>query len=104
MEIVVVWSDSAIEELRSIYDYLYFQASKRVADKISNAIVDKSLLLEETPRAGQKEELLTHLNKEIRYLIEGNYKIVYWIDENIVSIATVFDCRQNPQKLKSKNP
>lgn len=99
MEIVVVWSDSAIEELRSIYDYLYFQASKRVADKISN----KTLLLEQTPRIGQKEDLLTHLNKEIRYLIEGNYKIVYWIDDNIVSIATVFDCRQNPQKLKSKN-
>ncbi len=104
MEIVVVWSDSAIEELRSIYDYLYFQASKIVADKISNAIVDKTLLLEQTPRVGQKEDLLMHLNKEIRYLIEGNYKIVYWIDENIVSIATVFDCRQNPKKLKSKNP
>jgi toxin ParE1/3/4 len=103
MEIVVVWSDVAIEELRSIYDYLYFQASKRVADKISNAIVDKTLLLEQTPRVGQKEEMLAHLNKEIRYLIEGNYKIVYWIDENLVSIATVFDCRQNPHKLKSKN-
>lgn len=70
---------------------------------MSNAIVDKTLLLEKTPRIGQKEDLLTHMNKEIRYLIEGNYKIVYWIDDNIVSIATVFDCRQTPQKLKSKN-
>ena len=103
MEIVVVWTDVAIEELRSIYDYLYFQASKSVADKISNAIVDRTLLLEQTPRLGQKEEMLAHLNKEIRYLIEGNYKIVYLVDENLVSIATVFDCRQNPQKLKSKN-
>ena len=102
MEIVVVWSDTAIEELRSIYDYLYFQVSKRVADKISNAIVDKTLLLEQTPRVGQKEEMLAYLNKEIRYLIVGNYKIVYWIDENLVSVATVFDCRQNPQKLRIK--
>lgn len=103
MEIVVIWSDSAIEELRSVYDYLYYHAGKRVADKISNAIVDRTLLLEQTPRVGQKEEMLAHLNKEIRYLIEGNYKIVYWIDQDIISIATVFDCRQNPQKLKSKN-
>jgi plasmid stabilization system protein ParE len=103
MEIVVLWSDSAIDELRAIYDYLYFQANKRVADKISNAIVDKTLLLEQTPRVGQKEEMLAHLNKEIRYLIEGNYKIVYWIDENLVTIATVFDCRMDPKKLKSKN-
>ena len=103
MEIVVVWSDNAIEELRSIYDYLYFNVSKKVADKISNAIVDKTLLLEQTPRVGQKEEMLAHLNKEIRYLIEGNYKIVYWIDDDIISIATVFDCRMDPKKLKSKN-
>ena len=103
MEIVVVWSDNAIEELRSIYDYLYFNVSKKVADKISNAIVDKTLLLEQTPRVGQKEEMLAHLNKEIRYLIEGNYKIVYWIDDDIISIATVFDCRMDPKKFKGQN-
>jgi len=95
-------TDTAIEELRAIYDYFYFKVGKPVADKISNAIVDKTLLLEQTPRIGQKEELLASMNKEIRYLIEGNYKIVYWIDENLVSIATVFDCRQNPKKLKIK--
>jgi plasmid stabilization system protein ParE len=103
MEIVVVWSDTAIEELRSIYDYFYFLADKRVADKISNAIVDKTLLLEQNPRVGKKEEMLAHLNKEIRYIIEGNYKIVYWFDEDIISIATVFDCRMDPKKLKRKN-
>ena len=103
MEIVVVWSDNAIEELRSIYDYLYFNVSKKVSDKFSNAIVDKTILLEQTPRVGQKEEMLAHLNKEIRYLIEGNYKIVYWIDDDIISIATVFDCRMDPKKLKRKN-
>jgi len=102
MEIVLVWSDTAIEDLRSIYDYLYFQASKKVADKISNAIVDKTLLLEQSPRIGQKEEMLAHLKKEIRYLIEGNYKIVYWIDDDLISIATVFDCRMNPKKLKAR--
>ena len=103
MEIVVIWSDTAIEELRDLYDYFYTKASKRVADKITNAIVDKTLLLEQTPHMGQKEEMLAHLKKGIRYLVQGNYKIVYWIDENLVTIATVFDCRQDPKKLKSKN-
>ncbi|MBI5540074.1 MAG: type II toxin-antitoxin system RelE/ParE family toxin [Bacteroidia bacterium] len=103
MEIIVVWSDSAIEELRNIYDYYYSKASKRVADKITNSIVDKTILLEITPRIGQKEELLAHFKQEIRYLVQGNYKIVYLIKENIVSIATVFDCRQDPIKLKIKS-
>jgi plasmid stabilization system protein ParE len=103
MEIIVVWSDSAIEELRNIYEYYYSKASKRVADKITNSIVDKTIMLEITPRMGQKEELLAHFKQEIRYLVQGNYKIVYLIEENIVSIATVFDCRQDPIKLKIKS-
>jgi toxin ParE1/3/4 len=103
MEIIVVWSDSAIEELRNIYEYYYSKASKRVADKITNSIVDKTIMLEITPRMGQKEELLAHFKQEIRYLVQGNYKIVYFIEENIVSIATVFDCRQDPIKLKIKS-
>ena len=60
-------------------------------------------MLEETPRIGQKEEYLAHLKQEIRYLVHRNYKIVYIIEENIISIATVFDCRQDPIKLKIKN-
>jgi len=103
MEIIVVWSDSAIEELRNIYEYYYSKASKRVADKITNSIVDKTIMLEITPRMGQKEELLAHFKQEIRYLVQGNYKIVYLIEENIVSIATVFDCRQDPIKLKIRS-
>jgi len=103
MEINVVWSDSAIEELRNIYEYYYSKASKKVADKITNSIVDKTIMLEITPRMGQKEELLAHFKQEIRYLVQGNYKIVYLIEENIVSIATVFDCRQDPIKLKIRS-
>ncbi|PIY06009.1 MAG: type II toxin-antitoxin system RelE/ParE family toxin, partial [Bacteroidetes bacterium CG_4_10_14_3_um_filter_31_20] len=48
MEINVVWSDSAIEELRNIYEYYYSKASKKVADKITNSIVDKTIMLEIT--------------------------------------------------------
>lgn len=103
MEIVVIWSDAAIAELRDIYDYYFFKASKKVADKLANAIVDQTILLEQTPQMGQPEEMLMHLQKDIRYLLHRHYKIVYWREENIISIATIFDCRQNPKKLKIKN-
>ena len=100
MGIVVLWSDSAIDELQEIYDYFKLKANKKIADKISNAIIDKTIMLEENPRMGQREEILKHKYDEIRYLVEGNYKIVYLIIDKIVTIATVFDCRQNPKKLK----
>ena len=63
---------------------------------------EKTQLLSEKPRIGQIEELLKHKNIEIRYLVVKKYKIVYIIEDPIVLIASVFDCRQNPQKLKNK--
>lgn len=100
MEITVIWTESAIEELHHIYDYFYYEVSKKVADKIVKSIVDKTLLLEKNPFIGQKETFISFHDKEIRYLVDGNYKIVYWIKEKIVFIATIFDCRQNPLKMK----
>jgi len=102
MEIVVIWTDSAKKELQNIYDYYCYKASRKIADKISNSIVDRTINLAQTPRMGRKEDLLNNLNKEIRYLVDGNYKIVYWIEENLVFIASVFDCRQNPKKMGNK--
>jgi toxin ParE1/3/4 len=99
MEIKVLWSDSAIEELQEIHNYYVSTASLKIADKIVNTIVDKTILLEKNLRLGQEEDLLKHKKQEIRYLVEGNYKIVYFIDKNHAVIATVFDCRQNPKKL-----
>jgi toxin ParE1/3/4 len=102
MEITVVWSDSAIMELQSVFDYLLTTANFKVAQKIVNSITDKSLILSENPRIGQIEELLKHRKDEIRYLVEGKYKIVYKIEESIVVIVTLFDCRQNPKRLSRK--
>jgi toxin ParE1/3/4 len=97
MEIVVIWSESAINDLRDIYDYFYFKAEQKTADNLVNKIVDKTIFLEQSPWIGQQEELLIHLQKEIRYLIQGNYKIVYLFENNIATVITVFDCRQNPE-------
>ena len=48
---------------------------------------------------GPIEELLRHRKNEYRYIVDGNYKIIYWIDEHFIKIASVFDSRQNPEKL-----
>jgi len=53
---------------------------------------------------GQQEELLSDYPEDFRYLIESNYKIIYWEKENLITIASVFDCRQNPRKIKEIKP
>ena len=35
-----------------------------------------------------------------RYLVESNYKIIYWQENELITIASVFDCRQDPKKMK----
>jgi hypothetical protein len=41
---------------------------------------------------------------KIRYLIEGNYKILYQINASrgLIEILAVFDTRQDPSKMLSK--
>jgi plasmid stabilization system protein ParE len=41
---------------------------------------------------------------KIRYLIEGNYKILYQINDSrgLIEILAVFDTRQDPSKMLSK--
>src|SRR3989339_285604 len=100
MEITVLFTDAAIEHLKSVFNYYSFYAGIKSAKQITKQIVDKTLLLEKHPRIGTTESLLKNKEYEIRFLVEGNYKILYWIEEPIVYIAAVFDCRQNPEKIK----
>ena len=101
MDLKVFWTDTAIEKLEDIFDYYKNKASIQVARSIVGTIVDSTINLERQPKIGQVEELLINRTNEYRYLVSGNYKIIYWIDEPYIKIATVFDCRQNPIKLKT---
>ena len=60
---------------------------------------NRTLVLIDFPFLGQKEELLSSRKENFRYLVEGNYKIIYWIDDEVIRIVSIFDTRQNPEKL-----
>jgi toxin ParE1/3/4 len=100
MEIRIEWSELAERQLKDIFDYYSFEVSPRVARKIINGIIDRVFILGKNPLAGQKEELLLGSTEDFRYIVESNYKIIYWVKDNLITIASVFDCRQNPEKLK----
>ena len=100
MEVKVLWSDTSLNQLQGIFDYYSIKASLAVAKKIIKNIVNKSILLESNPLLGAKEPLLNNRPFEYRFIVESNYKIIYRFNENVVRIVSVFDCRQNPQKVK----
>ena len=99
MEVKVLWSDTSLVQLQEIFDYYSFKASHSIARKIVKGIVKKSILLESNPLIGVKEPLLLDRPFEYRFIVENNYKIIYRFNDNIARIVSVFDCRQNPQKL-----
>lgn len=99
MGLTLFWTESAMNQLEDIFEYYKITVSVSVARKIVNAIVDRSLVLEKQPQIGPIEELLKERKNEYRYLVEGNYKIIYWIEEPYIKIAAIFDCRQNPVKM-----
>lgn len=100
MEVKVLWSDTSLAQLQEIFDYYNFRANVSVARKIIKGIVKKSILLESNPLIGVKEPLLDNRPFEYRFIIENNYKIIYRFNDNIARIVSVFDCRQNPEKIE----
>lgn len=63
--------------------------------------IRKFFLFFKLPLIGKIEENLIELKQEHSYLVEGNYKIIYRVIAKDIYITDVFDCRQNPQKIKS---
>ena len=97
----VLWTIFAESQLDKIYNYIRTY-NPFTATEIYNDIVDESATLARFPRKGAKEPLLDEFPEEYRSLVvRRNYKVVYYIDnETTIYVVAVFDCRQNPEKLK----
>ncbi|WP_417858859.1 type II toxin-antitoxin system RelE/ParE family toxin [Xanthomarina gelatinilytica] len=99
----IIWTDFAIENLKDIFDYYAENASKKIAHKVRKQILDTSLQLLNNSESGQIEFHLQNLNQNHRYLLSGNYKIIYRIIDNLIIINDVFDTRREPIKMNDKN-
>lgn len=98
----IIWSNFAAHQLDKIFNYFAEEVNQKVAKHIIAKIYIGTNNLTKTPFIGQLEPLLTERKENYRYLIIGNYKVIYTVNEaqQLVKIADVFDCRQNPTKLK----
>ena len=70
-----------------------------MAHKIRKQILESTKQLLSNPESGQIEFNLEKLNQNYRYLLSGNYKIIYRISEDVIFVNDVFDVRQNPNKM-----
>lgn len=93
-------SPRAKKDLRKIYMWYKEQANEKVAKAINNSIKSSIKLLSTHPNLGHIEPDLETFPQSFRTCIDvPNYKIVYWMEDDTVKIATIFDCRQRPEYL-----
>lgn len=99
----VVWSDFASEMLKDIFVYYKDVAGINVARNIKKSILSSTRNLCEHPDACPIEFFLSELDEGHRYMIDGNYKIVYKRVKEGVLITDIFHTRQDPKKINDKN-
>ncbi|MFY7909793.1 MAG: type II toxin-antitoxin system RelE/ParE family toxin [Emticicia sp.] len=90
----VIWTNEAFDDLLLIEDFIGFNKAQKTIDKI----IARVRQLEDFPLSGRIQP--TQTKQEYRFLVEGNYKIIYSYRTGKVYINTIFDTRQDPDKLK----
>lgn len=102
MDLEIIWSDFAENQLDEVFEYYNENASKRVAKKLLRNLINEPKKLIKNPFIGQIEHLLLERKESYRYLVYKNYKIIYSVDQKnrLIKVADVFDTRQNPDKIE----
>jgi toxin ParE1/3/4 len=95
----ILITDYAKEELHLIYEYYSIKASIKVASKIKKDIISAIKNIAINPLMFQIEENLTELGKQHRRSVDGNYKIIYRVENETIYITDIFDARRNPENM-----
>jgi len=96
----ILWSEQSVQALEKIVKFYKRIAGEDVAIKIQNEIINATVKLEDHPKIGRIEPLLSFKDLGHRYIISGHCKIIYVIIDDDILITDVFDTRQAPNKIK----
>ena len=100
MEYIVKWMPVAQLDLDEIYQF-YLPKSEQAAIDIWNRLLDSADPLKTFAYSGPREPLLADREKEYHSLVvEKHFKLIYYIEDNIVRITAVWDTRRSPEYLK----
>jgi plasmid stabilization system protein ParE len=97
----VKWEPRAVVTLEAVIRYRYEVAGRRSAERLLSKIDADVARIATNPLCGSVIEGLEGLNDSYRWLVTGKiYKLVYRVEADVVYIATLFDCRREPTRLR----
>ena len=95
----VEFTEPAEESLRKIY----CRYPENIAAGIVESILRRAESLSNLTNRGRIVEELRPLNQGHRFILEGNYKIIYLQKEDVVYVTDVFNMSQDPNKIKTRH-
>ena len=96
----VIWSPKAKKTLRSVTKYIIRSFGITAAEKFKESVIKAEKLLCNTPLIGPTEPLLANHSRLYRSLLVNNLnKVVYYVEDDIVHIASFWDVRREPKEL-----
>ncbi len=94
----VIWSKQALKDRREILqNWIERNSSKIYSVKLNNLFVDAVQLIASHPNIGIRTDF-----ENVRGKFVKDYYIFYEVKELSINILSIWDCRQNPSKLKGK--
>ena len=96
----LLFTEDAESHLEAAYEFRK-KNSQRSAAELYNDLIDGIQILADQPHLGFIEPLLKDATISYRSLILlRDFKVIYHIDDQTVVVAAVYNCRQDPVKLK----
>jgi plasmid stabilization system protein ParE len=97
----LIYTPEATEALKCIYEFLLLKSS-RAAAVIHNEILDEIDRLLSFPEMVPVELSLENRSGLIyrSLVVRRIYKVIYRIEEQRIYIVYIWDCRQNPARLR----
>lgn len=87
----VFWTDTSVNQLSAIYNYVA-QNSPQYAQRLIQRITKRSEQIAKFPFSGRiVPEFET---QKMREVIEGNYRIIYYIKSEQIDIIGVVHCKE----------
>ncbi|MDO6438191.1 type II toxin-antitoxin system RelE/ParE family toxin [Cyclobacterium sp. 1_MG-2023] len=98
-KVQVIWTDESMGDLEVIYDFIA-EKSRKSAKNVVQSILSKTRQLETFPESGSPYETNISIGVSYRFLVQGNYKIIYSIERDALYVEAVVDTRQDPASLR----
>ena len=95
----IIWSDEALHNLRQIMEYLESRWTQKEISKFARLLEKHIELISQNPLLFPE----ISYKKGIRHAVLSRQTSIYYrITDNQVQIITLFDNRQNPERLRKK--